>query len=102
VTVHQTPSGSTWSYQSYVVVLGPGIDRDAVIATMKEAGIATTISTYACHQHLAFSPWCHDPLGYPNSAVFANNALTLPLIPRMTPEQVERVIETLIACLEGM
>ncbi len=94
VTVlHPTP-GVEWSYQSYVIVLDGGIDRNRVIELMAEASIETTIGTYACHQHPAYEPWSAGTT-FPNSAQHAERALTLPLVPRMEEHQVERVVESL-------
>ncbi len=95
VMVPRAASGTTWSYQSYVVVLDDGADRDLVISGMADEGIETTIGTYACHQHPAFSEWGLHRGDLPNSARFANRTLTLPMVPRMTESQVDRVVETL-------
>ena len=89
------PGGDAeWSYQSYVVVLDDGIDRDRVIDLMAESSIETTIGTYACHQHPAFEPWSGGG-SLPNSARHADRSLTLPLVPAMDDRQVTRVVETL-------
>ena len=77
-------------------------DREAVIARMAEAGIETTIGTYGCHQHPAYATWCHGSVGFPNSELFANQSLTLPLVPNMTTGQVERVVDALVGVLEGL
>ena len=92
-------AGTTWSYQSYVVVLADCVDRDAVIAEMADAGIETTIGTYACHQHPAFAKWGLRSGELPNSARFARHALTLPVVPQMTGSDVERVVASLAAVL---
>jgi len=94
------PTETTWSYQSYVVVLEDGIDREVVITGMADGGIETTIGTYACHQHPAFATWGRDREDLSNSARFADRSLTLPVIPRMSTSQVDRVVETLISVLE--
>ncbi len=102
VRIPMAAPGTTWSYQSYVVVLDDSIDRDVVIAGMAEGGIETTIGTYACHQHPAFSAWglCRGDL--PNSARFADRTLTLPVIPRMAVSQVDRVVATLTSILGSL
>ena len=93
---------ATWSYQSYVIELDDGVDRDVVIARMAEQGIETTIGTYACHHHPAFSEWGYRPEDLPNSGRFADCTLTLPVIPRMARPQVERVVETLALILGSL
>ena len=94
VTVLLPAPGVKWSYQSYVVVLDEGIDRDGIIGLMAEEMIETTIGTYACHEHPAFAPWSIG-VALPNSARHAAHSLTLPLVPRMEDHQVDRVVETL-------
>jgi len=88
-----------WSYQSFVLVLDDCVDRDNVIAGMADEGIETAIGTYACHQHPAFSEWVYQPGDLPNSARFADSALTLPIVPRMAQSQVQRVVEALASVL---
>ena len=95
VWVPEAPPNTIWSYQSYVVVLDECLDRNEVIARMDAEGIETTIGTYACHQHAAFSRWVPRSGDLPNSARFANHSLTLPLVPHMDPSEVERVVESL-------
>lgn len=94
VTVLHPVPGVVWSYQSYVVVLDGGIERDRVIELMAKASIETTVGTYACHQHPAFKQWSVGT-SLPNSARHARRSLTLPLIPGMAEHQVERVVESL-------
>ena len=88
-----------WSYQSFVLVLDDCVDRDNVIAGMADEGIETAIGTYACHQHPAFSEWVYQPGDLPNSARFADSALTLPIVPHMAQSQVQRVVEALASVL---
>jgi len=89
------PDGDAeWSYQSYVVLLDGEIDRDRVIELMAVAYVETTIGTYACHQHPAFEPWTGG-VTLPNSASHADRSLTLPLVPGMDRDQVERVVGSL-------
>jgi len=102
VEVLETVPGTIQSYQSYVVVLDDSVDRDIVIAEMANEGIETTIGTYACHEHPAFSKWGYSPGDLPNSGRFADRALTLPVIPRMARSQVDRVVETLASILRSL
>ncbi len=95
VTVPEPPTGVTWSYQSYVVVLGAHVNRDAVIAAMKAGGIETTIGTYACHQNPAFAKWCQGPINLANADFFADQTLTLPIIPNMEETLIKQVAASL-------
>jgi dTDP-4-amino-4,6-dideoxygalactose transaminase len=97
----ETPN-TTWSYQSFVLVLDDGIDRDNIITRMADKGIETAIGTYACHQHPAFSRWVHRPGDLPNSGRFADSTLTLPIVPRMAQAKVHRVVEALASILGSL
>ncbi len=99
LAVPRPASGTKWSYQSYVVVLDDEVDRDKVILDMADEGIGTTIGTYACHQHSAYARWGYVDGDLPNSARFAGQTLTLPLVPRMSIEQVDRVVGALLQIL---
>ena len=99
VTVPRSPDHSEWSFQSYVVVLDAGVDRDGVILAMRERQIETTIGTYACHNHPAYASFGYRPGDLPNSARFEAQALTLPLVPHMTAHEVESVVTELTRVL---
>ncbi len=91
----------SWSYQSYVVVMDDGVDRNSVIRRMAEHHVETTIGTYACHQHPAYENLGYSSGDLPNSDRFARQALTLPLIPRMPEQMIDRVVEALISVLDS-
>lgn len=93
VELPRQPVETTWSYQSFVIVLSDHIDRNEVISSMREAGIETTIGTYACHQHPAFQSGVLEPL--PNSDRFARQSLTLPVLPTMPTDTIDRVVDSL-------
>lgn len=83
-------------YQSYVVFLGEGIDRDGVILAMRRRGVETTLGTYALHTEPAFAEEharCTDNLR--NSRQAYLHALTLPLHPPMDEADLDRVVSAL-------
>jgi perosamine synthetase len=96
VHVPQVPSWSGHIFQSYVTLLDEGIDRDAVIAAMREKGIETTLGTYALHAE----PFFMRELGHQEGDLACSyqayrQSLTLPLYPTMTEAEVERVATAL-------
>ncbi len=69
-------------------------DRDAVRERLAAAGIATSIH-YPRPVHLqpAYAGLGHDCGAFPISEAFAEEALSLPLYPELTPKQVNEVVE---------
>jgi dTDP-4-amino-4,6-dideoxygalactose transaminase len=96
VTPPVTPLGRTHTYQSYVVLLEKGIDRDRIIDGMRERGIETTLGTYGMH----LQPYFRERYGIadealPNATRAHESALTLPLYHGLTKDDLTRVAEAL-------
>jgi len=92
----QVPAWGGHIFQSYVTLLDEGINRDAVIAAMREKGIETTLGTYALHAE----PFFMRTLGHREGDLACSyqayrQSLTLPLYPAMTERDVERVATAL-------
>jgi len=95
----RTPSIPAWGghiFQSYVTLLDEQIDRDAVIARIREMGVETTLGTYALHAE----PFFRRTFGYragdlPCSYQAYRQTLTLPLYPQMSEGDVEQVAAAL-------
>lgn len=100
ISVLKPPKHTVWSYQSYVIVLDESLDRDKAIGLIRSTGVEATVGTYACHGQPAYRRWGYQPGDLPNSYRYANTTITLPLVPRMSSTQVERVIETLLSAIE--
>jgi dTDP-4-amino-4,6-dideoxygalactose transaminase len=93
------PGGHRHPYQAYVVVLeDEGLDRDALIAELREQGVESTLGTYALHAEPAFAARCGTAPGdLPHSHRLAERTLTLPLHQNLTDGDVA----TIAAALEG-
>jgi dTDP-4-amino-4,6-dideoxygalactose transaminase len=88
------------TYQSFVIVLDDGINRDAVIARMRERGVETTLGTYAMHSQPYFQrAFGYRPGDLPVSNRLFRQTLTLPLYPQMTEGDLSLVAESLKASL---
>ncbi len=71
-----------------------GMERAAVMARLKEAGIGTQVHYLPLHMQ----PYYRDRYGemsLPGAEAFCQQALSLPLFPDMTEEEVEYVVATL-------
>ena len=92
VIVPLSTSAEQCTFQSFVILLEEGTDRNAVIRYMKEQGIETTLGTYSMHAHQAFSRFGYEPGSLQNSWFNQKYSLTLPLLPKMKEETIDRII----------
>lgn len=70
--------------------------RDAVLQALNEQGIGAGIHyPVPIHQMPAFSHLPYKKGDFPITEAYAPTLLSLPIFPEMTPEQVDRVCETL-------
>lgn len=93
ITRPSEPPWGTHAFQSFVILLDVGIDRDGIIAAMAQRDIETTIGTYALHEQPLFSDRSSDAL--PNSRRAFDQALTLPLYPQMTEGDLDKIAGSL-------
>jgi dTDP-4-amino-4,6-dideoxygalactose transaminase len=94
------PEYARHTYQSYVVVLDAALDRDDIIRAMRERGIETTLGTYSLQAQPYFAD-LPSAMRHPadTSAAVHRSALTLPLHPLQTDEEIERVAAALADCV---
>ena len=77
-----------------------GLERAAIMARLTEAGIGTQVHYLPLHMQ----PYYRDRYGemsLPGAEAFYGQALSLPLFPDMTEEEVEYVVETLGRIVAG-
>jgi dTDP-4-amino-4,6-dideoxygalactose transaminase len=79
------------AWQSYVVLLREGVDRDAVQSRLHDAGVETTLGTYA----LTAQPHYRDHAPLPRSLAAQQRSLSLPLHTRLSDQDVDRVVAAL-------
>jgi dTDP-4-amino-4,6-dideoxygalactose transaminase len=93
--------GDRHAWHLYVLRLRPEaltIDRDAFIEALRDRGVGTSVHFIPASYH----PVYHRELGirvgdFPVAEAHYRRCLTLPLYPRMSPGQVEAVIERVVA-----
>ena len=88
------------TFQSFVILLGKGSDRNTVIRKMRDQDIETTLGTYALHAHPAFYRFGYQPGDLQNSWENQEYSLTLPLLPKMDDEMIDRITLTLKNVIE--
>jgi dTDP-4-amino-4,6-dideoxygalactose transaminase len=96
IAVPREPWWGGHIYQSYVVLLDDGIDRDRVIQGMKKQGVETTLGTYALHAQ----PFFGQEYGYrtgdlPGSYRANRQSLALPLYPQLDDSDLVRIAAAL-------
>ncbi|GAT72639.1 putative PLP-dependent enzyme possibly involved in cell wall biogenesis [Microbacterium sp. HM58-2] len=97
-----TPKGLEHSFQSYVVMLAPEIDRDEVIRRMREHDVETTLGTYGMHLQPAFvERFGPQADSLPNATDAHYRALTLPLYPQLDAGDLDRIAAALRASVSG-
>lgn len=89
------------TFQSFVILLADHVDRDAVSERMREAGIETTLGTYAMHRHPAFARFGYRPGDLPNASRAETQSLTLPLFQGMQKSDIRKIVAALRNAIES-
>lgn len=87
VTLPRIPSDRSHSWQSYILTLASGVNRDAVATALRAQSVECTIGTYASH----LQPVYGDTHACPVSADLFARHLAIPMHANLTESQVERV-----------
>lgn len=92
-----TPSleyGMDHSWHLYVVRIQDNakVNRDQFISALKELNIGSSVHFIPIHLHSAFSQLGYSRTDLPESVNYFNEAVSLPLYPKMTDDQVARVV----------
>jgi dTDP-4-amino-4,6-dideoxygalactose transaminase len=86
------------NFQLYTILIGPtadGIDRDDFMQTLATRGVASRLYYPALHRAPVFAhtiPGSDDQ--FPNATYFAQSAVSLPIYPTMTEEEIRYVIRS--------
>lgn len=89
--------GCTPAWHLYAVLIdfdGAGVDRAAVMARLKDAGIGAQVHYYPVHRQ----PYYRDRYGdqaLPGADAYYARTLSLPLFPAMADDDVDYVVDTL-------
>ena len=80
----------------FTVVLDPEVDRERFRAALAEKGVQTSVHYPPVHR---FSFYAEGAAGLPVTDAYATRTVTLPLFAHMSDEQVEVVIESVLAAV---
>lgn len=84
------------SHHLFVVLLPQGVAREPVMASMRAAGVQTSVHYPPTHR---FSAYADVPASLPRTDAIADRVLTLPLGPTLTEAQVALVVDALVEAL---
>lgn len=102
LTVLSAPRWGGHVYQTFTVVVGPEVDRDQVIASLRSRGIEATIGTYALHAQPFFGrTFGYRPGQLARSHAASLRAIALPLFPQMQDWELEAVVDGVRGALAG-
>jgi len=84
------------AHHIFTVVVGEGVDRDAVRAVLRERGIQTSLHYPPAHRFAIYADGAPE---LPLTDAYAAHAITLPLFATMTDAQQDLVVEALAQAL---
>lgn len=97
ITPADAPPGDQHGWHLYILRIDPDrlkIDRAAFIEALKELGIGTSVHYIPLHQHPYYrATYGYCPTDMPVAKQAGERLITLPLYPRMTEGDVQRVID---------
>jgi dTDP-4-amino-4,6-dideoxygalactose transaminase len=96
ISLPSEPVGLRHTFQSFVILLDSGLDRDSVIRHMRSKGVEVTLGTYSLSCQPAYGGKASTRrTSLSRSQRAFHSSLTLPLFPQMTMDQVDEVCEVL-------
>jgi dTDP-4-amino-4,6-dideoxygalactose transaminase len=103
ITVPLEPEGTFHTYQSYVTMVDARIDRDSLIASMRNEGVETAIGTYSVHVQPFYREMLgHEPGRFPSSYRAFRHSLALPIYASMEEKTVRQVVTSLKECIQRL
>lgn len=83
-------------YQSFVILLSDGINRNNLVAYLRNVGVEATLGTYALHtQPFYVRRYGYKPGDLPGSYLAFTRSLALPLYPRMSEREIDAIVDAL-------
>jgi dTDP-4-amino-4,6-dideoxygalactose transaminase len=89
-------AGASPAHHLFTVVVADGADRDGIRAALAESGIQTSLHYPPIHTLTAYRA---EDVDVPLTEEYARRAITLPLFPTITEEQIGAVTDGLAAAL---
>lgn len=100
----QNAADGSHAWHLYIVRLALdrlGLDRDAVVAALREEGIGVSVHFIPLHLHPYYRRrWATKPEDYPVATREYKRVISLPIWPGMTADEVQRVVFTVVSILD--
>ncbi|MFP8953866.1 DegT/DnrJ/EryC1/StrS family aminotransferase [Natrialbaceae archaeon A-arb3/5] len=101
VDPHKPLDDGTHVYQLYTIELADWIDRDVVIETLNERGIASKVYwDPAVHRTDYYTETKAETPELPVTEVVSSNVLSLPMHPNLSSEETTRIVEAVTTAVE--
>lgn len=97
VSLQREPPDRKSSWQTFAVRLAPEVDRDAVVAALRERGVGSNFGTYS----LSRQPLYRAEAVCPVASDLFDRHLALPLFPGMSDAEVDRCVDELAQILRA-
>jgi len=95
-----TPPDSEYgepAWHLYVVRLKEGLDKTDVVHRLQEEGIGSQVHYMPVYRHPYYQSLNYNPENYPYAEAYYRQALSIPLFPAMSDDDVQRVIRAVSA-----
>jgi dTDP-4-amino-4,6-dideoxygalactose transaminase len=99
VTFPKIPKGTDWNYQTLTLQVTSLSKRNEVVERLRNAGISSTLGTYATHSQKAYRRYGYQAGDLPNSLNFQNKLFAIPMHSQLSKRevrQISRIIRTIL------
>lgn len=95
------PPGGRHVYQLYTVTFAPEVDRDSVVETLADRGIASKIYFEPVHESTYYRETYEKPVEHLSTTeALSERVLSLPMHPELSTEEIDRVAGALADAVE--
>jgi len=85
------------AWHLYVIRLREGLDKAEVVHRLQEEGIGSQVHYMPVYRHPYYQSLNYNPENYPYAEAYYRQALSIPLFPAMSDDEVQRVIRAVSA-----
>lgn len=101
ITIPYVKSDVKSAWHLYTILLDNKIDRDKLFTLMRSRGIGVNVHYIPAYHFSYYKKFGISAEDYPNTEGIFSRIITLPLYPKMTKDDVGRVIESVKECIKG-